>query len=133
MSRSSFLDSIRVDQATIDRCNEASKQAAQNADAGSGKKGGVDDGGYERGDSSSAPLSQGREPGFKWADTSDSQSNSSDTQSMSSQSNDASAASSMGDGAEGGSVGGTEGGTSVGGESGVSGGCEGGNGYGCGM
>lgn len=131
MSRSSFLDSIRVDQATIDRCNEASKQASQNAENSSGKKSGVDDGGYERGDT--GPASQGREPGFKWGEAPDLQSNSTETQNMSSQSSDASAASSMGDGAEGSSVGSTEGGTSVGGESGASGGCEGGNGYGCGM
>lgn len=130
---SSFLDSIRVDQATIDKCNDVSKQAAQNASANSGKKGGLDDGGYERGDSPSAPLSQGREPGFKWADTSDTQSNSSDAQSMSNQSGDASFASSMGEGTEGGSAGGVKGGTSLCGESGVSGGCEGGNSCGCGM
>lgn len=133
MSRSSFLDSIRVDQATIDNCNNVSKQAAQNADASSGKKGGLDDGGYERGDSSSAPLSQGREPGNKWGDAPNPQSNSINDSSTNSQSSENSASTSMSDGSEGNSAGGTEGVASSCGESGVSGGCEGGNGYGCGM
>ncbi len=131
MSRSSFLDSIRVDQSTIDRCNEASKKASQNTENSSGKKSGIDDGGYERGDV--GPASQGREPGNKWGDAPNSQNNSTNASSMNSQSSEISASTSTGDGSEGNSAGGPGGGIAFGGESGVSGGCEGGNGYGCGM
>lgn len=131
MSRESFINSIRVDQATIDRCNDVSRQVNQNADGNSGKRGGVEDGGYERGDS--GPASQGREPGFKWGEAPTPQSTSSEGQNVNSQSSDASAISSMSDGLDSSSVSGTESGSSFGGESGVSGGCEGGNGCGCGM
>lgn len=65
MGRNEFLDSIKADKATIDKTNQVSQNAAKNMNAQSGKKGGLDNGGYERGNSTSAPLSQGRESGNK--------------------------------------------------------------------
>lgn len=63
MGKNEFLDSIKVDQATIDKTNQISKNAAKNMNNQSGKKGGQDNGGRERGDT--GPLSQGRESGNK--------------------------------------------------------------------
>ena len=60
VERYSFLESIK---ATIDRCNEVSKNAAKNMNNQSGKKGGLDNGGRERGDT--GPMSHGRESGNK--------------------------------------------------------------------
>ena len=60
MDRNAFLESLRVDQATIDRINETSKNFQKNE--ANGKKG-KDDGGRERGDE--GPGSHGRESGNK--------------------------------------------------------------------
>ena len=65
MGRNEFLDSVKVDKATIDKTNQVSRNAAKTMNSQSGKKGGLDSGGRERGDSSNAPLSQGRESGNK--------------------------------------------------------------------
>ena len=65
MGRNEFLDSIKADKATIDKTNQVSQNTAKNMNVQSGKKGGLDNGGYERGDSTSAPLSHGRESGNK--------------------------------------------------------------------
>ena len=65
VERYSFLESIKADKATIDRCNEVSKNAAKNMNTHSGKKGGLDNGGRERGDT--GPMSHGRESGNKAA------------------------------------------------------------------
>ena len=63
MERSnSFIDSIKVDKATVDRCNNVSRNAAQKANVQSAKYM-ADDGGRERGDS--GPGSLGRESGNK--------------------------------------------------------------------
>jgi len=58
----SFIQSLKVDQATLERCNEVSKNAAKNANVQSPKSQSVD-GGRERGDS--GPGSLGRESGYK--------------------------------------------------------------------
>lgn len=58
----SFLEGLKVDQATIDRCNDVSRNAAQKANTQSSKSI-TDDGGRERGDS--GPGSLGRESGNK--------------------------------------------------------------------
>lgn len=58
----SFVESLKVDQATIDRCNEVSKNAAQKANTPTSRSQSVD-GGRERGDS--GPGSLGRESGYK--------------------------------------------------------------------
>lgn len=63
MDKNSFIESIKVDKATMERCNEVSRNAAKNANTQSGRKSGVDDGGRERGDS--GPASLGRESGNK--------------------------------------------------------------------
>lgn len=63
MEKNGFLESIKADKATIDRCNEVSKKAAKNMNSQSGKKGGLDNGGRERGDT--GPMSHGREGGNK--------------------------------------------------------------------
>ncbi len=63
VERYSFLESIKADKATIDRCNEVSKNAAKNMNNQSSKKGGLDNGGRERGDT--GPMSHGRESGNK--------------------------------------------------------------------
>lgn len=63
MDRNSFVESIKVDKATIDRCNEVSRNAAKNANIQVGRKNGADDGGRERGDT--GPASLGRESGNK--------------------------------------------------------------------
>ena len=63
MDKNSFIESIKVDKATVDRCNEVSRNAAKNATTQSGGKSGADHGGRERGDS--GPASLGREPGNK--------------------------------------------------------------------
>lgn len=62
VERYSFLESIKADT-TIDRCNEVSKNAAKNMSNQSSKKGGLDNGGRERGDT--GPMSHGRESGNK--------------------------------------------------------------------
>ena len=63
MERSnSFVESLKVDKATIDRCNNVSKDAAKKANMQSVKTT-ADDGGRDRGDS--GPGSLGREPGNK--------------------------------------------------------------------
>ena len=61
MDRNEFLESIKVDKATIEQCDEAGRKAAQNKDT-KGKKS-SDDGGRDRGDE--GPGSKGREPGNK--------------------------------------------------------------------
>lgn len=63
VGKNEFLDSIKVDQATIDKTNQVSKNAAKNMNNQSGKKGGLDNGGRERGDI--GPMSHGRESGNK--------------------------------------------------------------------
>ncbi len=63
MERSnSFIESIKVNQETIERCNEVSKNAAQNETVQNSKSTNID-GGRERGDSGSGSL--GRESGYK--------------------------------------------------------------------
>lgn len=62
----SFLESIKVDQATIDRCNDVSKNAAKNANVQNTKSTSVD-AGRERGDS--GPGNLGRESGYKTGDS----------------------------------------------------------------
>ncbi len=57
-----FLEGLKVDQATIDRCNDVSRTAAQSAQTQSAKSM-ADDGGRERGES--GPGSLGRESGNK--------------------------------------------------------------------
>lgn len=85
MGKNEFLDSIKVDQATIDKTNQVSKNAAKNMSNQSGKKGGQDNGGRERGDTS--PLSQGRESGNKGGPAPTSQSSSGKGQSSNGQNN----------------------------------------------
>lgn len=63
MGKNEFLDSIKVDKATIDKTNQVSKNAAKNINNQSAEKGVLDNGGRERGDT--GPLSQGRESGNK--------------------------------------------------------------------
>ncbi len=58
----SFIESIKADQATIERCNEVSKNAAQKANMQSTRTQNTD-GGRERGDS--GPGNLGRESGYK--------------------------------------------------------------------
>ena len=60
--RNGFVESIKLDKVTIDRCNEVSRNAAKNANTQS-ERSGVDDGGRERGDT--GPGSLGRESGNK--------------------------------------------------------------------
>lgn len=63
----SFLESLKVDQATIDRCNEASKNAAKNNNNHASKNT-SNEGGRERGDT--GPASHGREGGaYKHGDS----------------------------------------------------------------
>lgn len=83
MGKNEFLDSIKVDQATIDKTNQISKNAAKNMNNQSGKKGGQDNGGRERGDT--GPLSQGRESGNKGGPAPTSQSSSGKGQSSNGQ------------------------------------------------
>lgn len=83
MGKNDFLDSIKVDQATIDKTNQVSKNAAKNMNNQSGKKSGQDNGGRERGDT--GPLSQGRESGNKGGPASTSQSSSGKGQSSNGQ------------------------------------------------
>lgn len=63
MGKNGFLDSIKVDKATIEKTNQVSKNAAKTFSSKSVGKSGLDDGGRERGDA--GPLSQGREQGNK--------------------------------------------------------------------
>ena len=62
MERNSFIESLRTDKATIDRCNRVSKTVAEKSQMATGKRVG-DDGGRERGDT--GPASLGREAGNK--------------------------------------------------------------------
>lgn len=63
MARSNpFIESLKVDQATMDRCNDVSRNAAKNANT-QGRNTAADDGGRERGDN--GPGSLGRESGNK--------------------------------------------------------------------
>ena len=61
MDKNSFLESIKADKATVDRCNEVSRNAAKNATNTHSNS--SDAGGRERGDS--GPGSLGRESGNK--------------------------------------------------------------------
>lgn len=64
MDRNSFIESIKVDKATVDRCNEVCLNAAKNANTHSSKQTmAADDGGRERGDT--GPGALGREAGNK--------------------------------------------------------------------
>lgn len=63
MDRNSFVESLKVDKATVDRCNAVSQNAAKTANTQTAKKSSIDDGGRERGDS--GPASLGREAGNK--------------------------------------------------------------------
>lgn len=63
MDRNSFVESLKVDKATVDRCNAVSQNAAKTVNTQTAKKGGIDNGGRERGDS--GPASLGREAGNK--------------------------------------------------------------------
>ena len=75
MEKNSFIESIKVDKATIDRCNEVSLSASKNANAQSenqvntisdthnSRVGALDYGGREVGDM--GPASLGRESGYK--------------------------------------------------------------------
>lgn len=62
MERNEFLESIKADKATIDRCNDVSRNAAQKTNTQNSKSI-SDNGGMERGDS--GPGSLGRESGNK--------------------------------------------------------------------
>lgn len=64
MDRNSFIQSIKASKATINQCNQVSKNWSQNQATQSGKNG-KDNGGKERGDSNNAPMSHGREGGNK--------------------------------------------------------------------
>lgn len=83
MDRNAFLESIKADKATIEKTNQVSKNAAKNMSNQSGKKGGQDNGGRERGDT--GPLSQGRESGNKGGPAPTSQSSSGKSQSSNGQ------------------------------------------------
>lgn len=83
MDRNAFLESIKVDKATIEKTNQVSKNVAKNTSNQSGKKGGQDNGGRERGDT--GPLSQGRESGNKGGPAPTSQSSSGKGQSSNGQ------------------------------------------------
>lgn len=61
MDRNSFIERIKVDKTTVERCNEVSRNAAKNVQTG--RKNAADDGGRERGDT--GPASLGRESGNK--------------------------------------------------------------------
>ena len=133
MGRNEFLDSIKVDKATIDKTNQVSQNAAKTMNSQSGKKSGFDSGGRERGDSSNAPLSQGRESGNKVGPAPSSHSSSGEGHSSNGQGNSAGHASggqtaSSGHGSAGASSGGghSSGGSGTGGHGsggqGVSGG-----------
>lgn len=74
MKKNSFVEGLKADKATIDRCNEVSREAAKNAQNQSGRNSGPDNGGHERGDSG-GPGSLGRESGYKAGETSTSHSN----------------------------------------------------------
>ena len=63
MDRNAFIESIKADKATIQRCNEVSRNAAERSHDNSDSSKAHDSGGYERGDS--GPMSEGREPGYK--------------------------------------------------------------------
>lgn len=63
MDRNSFIENTKIDKATIDHCNEVSRNAAKKADTQTGIKSGLDDGGRERGDTGSGSL--GRKSGNK--------------------------------------------------------------------
>ena len=119
MERNSFVESLKADKATIDRCTEVSREAARNAQNQSGKKSGLDNGGRERGDDSSAPGHTGRESGNK----SGTQSNSHSTTGDGHGSNGSSSGhSSSGQGAGGHGAGGQgSGGIGVGGHGGTGG------------
>lgn len=124
MGKNDFLDSIKVDQATIDKTNQVSKNAAKNMSNQSGKKGGQDNGGRERGDT--GPLSQGRESGNKGGPAPTSQSSSGKGQSSNGQ-NGSSGHSSWGQAA---SSGHSSGGSNSGGGHGTGGSGTGGHGSG---
>ena len=124
MGKNDFLDSIKVDQATIDKTNQVSKNAAKNMSNQSGKKDGQDNGGRERGDTD--PLSQGRESGNKGGPAPTSQSSSGKGQSSNGQ-NGSSGHSSGGQAA---SSGHSSGGSNSGGGHGTGGSGTGGHGSG---
>lgn len=65
MGRNTFADRIKVDKATVERCNEVSRNAANRLKEPSSKNNVINNGGRERGDT--GPLSHGRESGFKGA------------------------------------------------------------------
>lgn len=63
MDKNSFIESIKVDKPTLDRCSEVSRNAAKTAETQASRKSGTDNGGRDRGDT--GPASLGREPGNK--------------------------------------------------------------------
>lgn len=63
MDKNSFVESLKVDKATVDRCNTVSQNHAKTVNTQSAKKSSIDDGGRDRGDS--GPASLGREAGNK--------------------------------------------------------------------
>jgi hypothetical protein len=83
MDRNAFLESVKVDKATIDKTNQVSKNAAKNMSNQTFKKEGQDNGGRERGDT--GPMSHGREGGNKGGPASTSQSSSGKGQSSNGQ------------------------------------------------
>lgn len=73
MDRNSFIESIRVDKATINKTNQVSQNFSKNMESKSSNKV-MDNGGRERGDT--GPMSHGREGGNKAGLASHSTSNS---------------------------------------------------------
>ncbi len=127
MGKNEFLDSIKVDKATIDKTNQVSRNAAKNMSKQSGKKGGQDNGGRERGDT--GPLSQGRESGNKGGPAPSSHSSSSGGQNSSSSHSSGSSSSGGGHETGGSGTGGHASGGQGGGGHGSSGGSGGHGGH----
>lgn len=73
--RNSFIESLKVDKATLERINAILRDAAKNSNVQTGKSKNSDDGGRERGDT--GPGSLGRESGNKSGGISNGQSESS--------------------------------------------------------
>ena len=73
--RNSFIESLKVDKATLERINAILRDATKNSNVQTGKSKNSDDGGRERGDT--GPGSLGRESGNKSGGISNGQSESS--------------------------------------------------------
>ena len=100
----SFIEGLKVDQATINRCNEVSRNATQKTNVQNTRSQSID-GGRERGDS--GPGSLGRESGYKSGESNSGHEGNSVAHSSSS--NGASGHSTSGEGSSGGHGNGGEG------------------------